>query len=161
MSDIRLAPVENARGRHEFLWKMLEERMAEPEVNISHQAMPTMVEHIHYVDNHPYRAWSLIELRGEWIGSVYLTQRNEIGIQIAKAHRGEGWGLLAVRRMMSIYEPLPGRAGERPRRFVANINPKNAASIAMFKSLGAELIQHTYQLPERGAANGQITEAAA
>jgi len=158
MDPLRFIPItRNLDGRHEFLWKLLEER--EDYVNISHERMPTMVEHIRYIDeDNPYRVRYVLALGTKWIGVMYLTVRNEVGIQICRAHRGEGWGLEALRWLISCHDPLPGKAGIVPNRFVANINPENVASIALFKRLGAELIQHTYQLPERGAANGQIEE---
>ncbi len=34
-----------------------------------------------------------------------------------------------------------------PRRYLANINPRNDASIAMFQGLGFTHIQNTYELP--------------
>ncbi len=158
MADITLRPVDGAGpGTHEFLWNLLLER--EPYTSISHREMPAMKAHIAFVDAHPYRAWYIIWLRDERIGTVSLTKRNEIGIQIARAHRGKGWGRQAVQRMISLHRPIAAEPSEIPAAFVANVNPENKASIALFESLGARLIQHTYQLPERGAEQDGQTQS--
>lgn len=128
-----------------FLYDLIRERMTEPEVNIS-ATMPTMQEHRKFVASHPYRCWYLIEHDGRYIGYVSATDRNEIGIVLAKAHRAAGHGPEAVRMLMEKHKPLVAIPSKRSGRWLANINPANERSIRMFSSLGFELIQHTYAL---------------
>lgn len=156
MADITLIPVDARRpGDIEFLWQLLLERSRSPEMNISHQKMPSMREHVAYVDNYPYRAWYAIWLQGERIGTVSLSHRNEIGIYITPEHRGSGWGRQAVKRLLHQHLPLPENPGRCPGYFVANVNPANTASIALFESLGATHIQSTYRMPQPGEDHGE------
>lgn len=144
--DIDLLSVRDLRGAPEFLWALLLERTAHPEQNISHHEMPSMKEHLQFVADHPYRIWEIIVYRGQWVGVVSITPRNEIGIQILPEFRRRGFARAAVQRLLRRYSPT-GEASIASENFVANINPKNAASIALFTGLGAELIQVTYKLP--------------
>ena len=50
--------------------------------SISHTVLPSYADHVDFVTNHPYRAWYLIEVREEYIGSIYLTYQNTIGINL-------------------------------------------------------------------------------
>jgi RimJ/RimL family protein N-acetyltransferase len=118
-----------------LLYKLLEER--EPSMNISHRAMPTWPEHCKFIAGQPYSAWYLIKSEGAYIGAVYLTRSNEIGVGILVRWRGLGFGPRAVRALMRKH----GR-----RRYLANINPLNKQSIEMFQHMGFLLIQQTYAL---------------
>lgn len=136
-----------AAGAVEFLFELIQERMTEPEVNIS-ATMPTIEQHRQFVHRRPYRAWYLIENDdGERVGYVSVTDRNEIGIVLLKAHRRKGYGSAAVLELMRQVEPLPPVPSVRRGAWIANINPANKASIAMFESLGARHIQNTYEVP--------------
>jgi RimJ/RimL family protein N-acetyltransferase len=120
-------------GRH--LYRLMEERT--DKVNISHRAMPSWAAHVKFVQSKPYRAWYLIEVDGEMVGATYLSRQDEIGVFLFQAHRGRGIGPKAVAALMK----------RHPRkRFLANINPRNKGSIAMFESMGFHHIQNTYEL---------------
>ena len=117
-----------------ILYDLLRER--EPVVNISHIEMPTWQQHLAYIASEPYPAWYLIEV-DKFVGAVYLTDRNEIGVFVLKTHQGKGHGPKAVKLLMELH----------PRdRFIANINPGNERSIKAFTKLGFTHIQNTYAL---------------
>src|SRR5215467_807960 len=118
-----------------FLWAMLETR--DPKVNISHKRMPTLDEHAKFVLNHPYRCWYIILQNGKWVGNIYLTKENEIGINLVPEARGLGIGTQAVRQLMS---------KKGPGRYLANISPGNVDSQLFFEFLGFKLIQYTYEM---------------
>lgn len=129
-----------------ILWNLLEERTAEQ--SISHKGMPTAEEHLAFVSKPPYRIWYLIKADEEYVGSLYLTPRNEIGIAIFKDKQGMGYGKAAVQKLMARWgKALAGRRIGLPKGFVANINPANERSAQFFKSMGFELVQHSYFLP--------------
>jgi RimJ/RimL family protein N-acetyltransferase len=141
---LRLLNAYENREAEAILWRLLEER--EPHQNISHRRMPTPEEHRAFIASRPYAAWYLIEvvtdcvdtvaLITEIAGAVYLTRDNEIGVGILKRFRGFGYGREAVRALMA----------KHPNgRFLANINPANESSRAMFESLGFRHIQNTYE----------------
>ena len=109
----------------DFLYQLLAER--EPSESISHRVMPTFEEHIRFVESQPYRMWFIAEQEGQRVGAVYLSRARELGIAISKAQRGRGLGSLALSAML--LRVSPGRV-------LANINPANEASIALFRKHG-------------------------
>jgi RimJ/RimL family protein N-acetyltransferase len=123
----RLAP--------QFLYQLLQER--KPYVNISHCVMPNWQQHCKFIARRPYSAWYLVKSGTEYVGAVYLTAANEIGVSILARWHGLGLGPRAVRTLMRKH----GR-----RRYLANINPRNKRSIRMFRQMGFKIIQETYEL---------------
>lgn len=130
---------------------MLQERT--PDVNISHRKMPSWERHVEYVNKHveqtvifdgdgrllfePHRYWFLVESKpGGIVGQVYLTARNEIGIQIFWAQQRRGYGSAALDALLEVAGP-----GE----YLANVNPKNKPSAHLWLSRGFSLVQHTYR----------------
>lgn len=149
MDEIRLVDVAAAAEAEEVLWQLLRERP--PEANISHRHLPTREEHARFVASHPYRSWYLIQAGAPptFVGGCYLTRHNEIGIAILQAYQRRGFARAAVLELLRTHDPLPAIAGERRGRFVANVAPGNAASQRFFASLGATVVQHTYEIRPR------------
>jgi RimJ/RimL family protein N-acetyltransferase len=119
-----------------FLYSLLSERLAKPNINISHQRMPTYTEHVTFIKSHPYAAWYIIKVGHDLAGSIYLTDRNEVGIFIADGFRGRGIGKQALETLRTLH-PYG--------TFYANINPKNVASINFFTGMGYEIVQYTFK----------------
>jgi len=146
LPDIELQRVKRGDERaKQILFELLRERPRG--TSISHQRMPTWLEHSRFVDSDPYRCWYLImepDAIGATVGACYLTMNNEIGVAIFKAHSGQGYARAALQELMRAWEPLPIEPGKRAGRFLANINPKNQESINLFKSLGFEEHQVTF-----------------
>jgi RimJ/RimL family protein N-acetyltransferase len=118
-----------------LLYRLLEER--EPRVNISHRAMPSWTQHCRFIARRPYSAWYLIKSRSDYVGAIYLSAMNEIGVTILARWRGFGFGPRAIRLLMR----------KHPRkRYLANINPRNVKSIRIFRRMGFRIIQQTYEL---------------
>lgn len=145
-------------------WQLLLER---PMIaNISHGSMPDPDRHVAFVQDHPYRVWYVIEsdvVRNPQphrhpVGTVLATHGNEIGIAILKSWQRRGYAARAIIWMMENLPPLQAIVGVRRGVWIANVAPGNMASRALFERLGAEVVQYTYQLPERGAADGQEAE---
>lgn len=118
-----------------FLYKLLLERS--PKVNISHKTMPSYKKHVNFVKSEPYSKWYIVLNNNKKIGSVYLTNINEIGISLEKEFdknqiKNEVLKLLMI---------------ENPRkRYLVNISPKNTKSINFFKKKGFNFVQYTYEL---------------
>jgi len=132
---IKLRNVYSVPDAERYLYRLMEERT--DAVNISHRAMPTWSAHVKFVRSKPYKAWYLIEADGEIAGATYLSKQDEIGIFLFQLYRGRGIGPKAVAALM--------RRHPR-RRFLANINPRNEGSVAMFEGMGFRHIQNTYEL---------------
>ena len=123
-----------------FLYDLLKERLKHPEQNISHKKLPTLEQHIDYVNSQMYNCqmWDIVTYEDdptECIGTVYLTDRGEIGLHIAEKHQGKGFGTKIIERLLGAY---PGED------FYANINPNNKRSKKFFEKFGFSLVQHTY-----------------
>lgn len=119
-----------------LLYRLLEERSAE--VNISHRTMPSWRRHLAFIRARPYRAWYLIRVGETFVGAVYLSKQNEIGVFILRACQGRGYGPEAIRLVMARHRGV--------KRFLANINPRNRRSIELFTDLGFRHVQNTYEL---------------
>src|SRR5260221_9571855 len=111
------------------LYQLLQERT--PEQSISHKEMPSWEEHVEYIAKRPVPHWYLIEAGGPWVGSIYLSRRREIGVQIFRQEQRKGYGKWAVAELMRMH----------PGEFYANINPANFYSRSFFNQMGFELIQ--------------------
>ena len=133
---ITLINVYYEENRHAILYDLLSERT--PEQSISHKELPDYPEHVEFVESLPYKTWCFIHSSKEndYVGTVYLTRQNEIGVFIFKKYQGNGYGPVAVKELMD--------ANEGP--FLANVNPQNTASARMFEWLGFKHIQDTFQL---------------
>lgn len=120
----------------QVLYDLLAER--EVDESISHNMMPTYAEHEAFVRRVPYREWCIVyNDRNEAIGSFYMTfVRNEVGIAIFKKYRRKGYATAILKRVVE----TNGEVG-----ILANINPRNNKSIALFEGLGFKLIQQTYE----------------
>lgn len=131
-------------GAIEFLYELLLERPRE--ANITHKKDPKYVQHMVFVKAKPYWRWWLLQDRKTWVGSLYVTDRNELGIFIKKDHFRKGYAREALRVLRATITPLGAVIGVRPSYFVANVAPDNAASHALFLDAGGVVIQQTYRL---------------
>jgi RimJ/RimL family protein N-acetyltransferase len=109
-----------------FLYELLRQRDIDT-VSLSHRVMPTVEDHIEFYRSKPYRWWYIIMADGERVGTIYLTPRDEIGIDIRNFGKRKGYGSWAVQELMRRHHSD---------KFLANINPKNTASLEMFRSVG-------------------------
>lgn len=119
----------------DFLYELLSERTSIE--SISHKKLPTKKQHVKFVNSNPYSKWYIIKLNNAKIGSVYLTQINEIGISIIKKFESQNIRQLIL---LKLFEKNPQE------RYLANINPKNKDLKLFFKKNGFKLIQYTYEL---------------
>ena len=120
-----------------FLYDLLKER--KPNVNISHEKMPTYVQHIKFIESKPYSKWYIIKFGNKKIGSVYLSKQNEIGIFIIKDMHSKKLGTSILKALIE---------KNHRKRYLANINPKNKKLIGFFKKNGFKLLQYTFELKQ-------------
>jgi RimJ/RimL family protein N-acetyltransferase len=146
--EIRLVDVYEVPEAAELLYRLMQERPAESA--IAHRRTPSMEEHRAFMAAKPYRAWCLVNAGASpqsiYVGAVTLTPNNEVGVFILREFQRRGYARAALIELMRAYKPMPGIAAVRPGHFVANVNPKNEASIALFTSLGGRHIANTYEL---------------
>jgi len=121
----------------QFLYELLKER--DPSINISHKQLPSYQDHTRFVSSNPYFVWNIIYYDSTKIGSIYLTNDDEIGIFIRKDIQGQGFGGIALEGFLKTY----------PRKkYKANINPMNYRSLEFFEKHGFKSIQVTFERNE-------------
>ncbi len=136
-SSVRLVDVYRVKEAAKILYRLLAARPGR--VNISHRKLPSFKKHQAFIKSKPYKVWYLIRSAGPgFVGAIYVTKQDEIGVHIFKECRGKGCGRQAVNLLMKRHR--------RVKRFLANINPKNSRSIQFFKDLKFRHIQNTYEL---------------
>ena len=113
---------------------------------ISHNRMPSLNAHTKFVGSKPYDCWYIVVVHDTAVGAISATFNNEISIGIFKKYRRQRYALRALQMFVDSTDPLPAIPGKRSGRWLANINPKNKASIALFKRLGFKHLQNTYAL---------------
>ena len=133
IGNIKLKSVKKSDAM--FLYNLLNER--DPNNNISHVKMPTLKQHIKFMNSKPYAKWHIIYLDNEKVGSIYLTKQNEIGIYISKKFAFEK---ILSEALEIIIEKNPGK------KLFANTSPRNIELQRFFNKKGFKLIQHTYEL---------------
>ena len=122
-------------GKDKLLYQLLKERPAL--MNISHQRMPGFAEHCRFVNSKPYREWYFVRRGSRIIGSVYLTQLNEIGMFLFKPFRARGFERQVLKKII---------ASPPKKRLLVNLSLKNEFYRKIFISLGFKHIQNTYCL---------------
>lgn len=145
---LTLQSVYRDRKAIDILYELLRIRSTEddPHTNISHRRLPPMHDHAEFYYSKPYRLWFLIKVDGQSAGSLSVTRNNEIGIVLFPAWRGRGIAKQALQMLIARHKPLPASPSRRNGGWLANINPRNARSIALFEGLAFKHIQNTYEL---------------
>lgn len=116
-------------GDSQFLYDLLAER--EDHQNISHKKMPIWEGHIAFIKSNPYKEWFVIN---ENMGVVYITQLNEVGLQIKKEFQRKGLGSEVLKHLRKTYPKL-----------LFNVNPDNQKAINFLNKNGInKIIQVTY-----------------
>lgn len=151
LPTVELIDVYDGQGLHPAALDILHQVLLErtPEQNISHRGTPTFEQHRQFVTRRPYRAWYLVmapEQTRAFVGAVYATSRNELGVFILQAWQKRGYGPAALTEFMRRHQPLDRITGKRRDCWLANIAPGNARSKSLFERLGFRKVQETYAL---------------
>lgn len=126
------------------LYRLLSERPVEN--RISHEKMPSRDEHLVFLLSRPFRYWYLIEVNGDYVGALEVTELNEIGVAIFREHQRKGYAREALKLFLLRHEPLPSIPAKRNRRWLANIAVGNEGSKEFFRKSGFKPLQETWSL---------------
>ena len=139
-TQLSLVKVTGASRQIATLYRLLSARVH----RISHLRIPTRDEHYAFVRSHPYRAWYLIKLANRYIGTVYFTELNNIGIFVipsAQQHLKK-----AIKLALHKHKPLSGIKSVRTNFFDFNVAPGDLALSEALEALGARCVQMTYSI---------------
>lgn len=131
---------------NEWLYYILIDRLKYPEKNISHVKLPSKLEHFLFVKSKPYLYWFIVlksymclrahTTRKYMIGSTYLTENGELGINLLNKYDNFKNFRDIYLRMKSIHS-IPDFIC----RLQMNVNPKNIKRIKYLKSLNFKLLK--------------------
>ena len=112
--------------------------------NISNIENTSYEEHLYFVKNNPYRKWYLIKNKSNYIGTLYISNHNIIGINILNSND------MFLRNIYNFaitsHKPLPEIKSVRTKYFCINVNPDNKTLINFLESTGALHVQNTYRI---------------
>ena len=128
------------KNHYKILYDILNKR----NFNISHQKETSFEEHMLFVNNHPYRKWFLISDEKKFIGTIYLTFENQIGIHFIVKNQIVAKKTISL--IFKMFKPLPPIPSVRNENFLINISPKNYFIKKILEELDAILIQETYSI---------------
>ena len=117
-----------------FLYKVLSCR--DETENISHVVMPTYEEHIEFVHSNPYKKWCVVFIDDQRVGSIYLSESNEIGMFTLPEFRD-------IIKMEETYEEFI-QSINVPSKVFINVSPKNENLKRLVRRMGFTHIQDTY-----------------
>ena len=139
-NKLKLIKIDFSDHHKKELFKLLQER----NFSISHNKDVSYKQHSKFVDNHPYRAWFLIEFSNLIIGSIYISTDNSLGIDLSSKNLIQIQGVLNI--LFKKYKPLKGINSVRNKFFFINVSEKNNNLKQALKRLGYSPIQISYQL---------------
>lgn len=140
--DIQLVSVKKSDSHAKILFETLKKRKNK----ISHDILPSYVEHKNFVLNHPYRAWYIIKADDEIVGNAYLLKNNCVGITVVKKSRRVTPAVIEI--ILNKYKPLKAIKSVRPGNFVFNVSPNSKDYIQILEQMGARLVQMTFAFDE-------------
>lgn len=124
----------------ECLYKLLKDK----QFNISHNKLPSFIDHKKFVQKNPYRKWFLIYMNNLVSGSVYLTYENFIGINLPSNESDIYFEILNY--IFKNFEPLHEIKSIRNKYFLVNTNKDNINLINAIERHLMKEIQRTYIL---------------
>ena len=136
--EIFLERVDGEASQIDVLYDLLKNRI----YNISHEAMPTLEQHTDFVLSEPYRAWFLVFIDDQPIGSVYLQDDNSIGMNLAE----QSLPLVdaCLRFVFDNFQPMQGKLSRVRKDFHINVPNENNELKSILSELDLAPVQVTY-----------------
>jgi len=144
--DIQLVDVYSECSAPEILWGLLKDRLNTSCGNISHKDMPEYHEHIEFYAGIPYKYWDLIRSNNKFIGAIYLSYNNEIGLHLFTEFNNKEIKYSVLQYFLSKYKPLYEVKGVRRDCFLVNLGPEDSETKEVLERFNFRHIQNTYAL---------------
>ncbi len=113
--------------------------------SISHARIPSFADHQKFVSAHPYRAWYLIFISYECVGSVYVNTDNTIGLNV-KEGKVSDCLIPALNFIKQNHRPLSPIDSIRNKNFTTNVPPSNIELIKELEKANSKVLQITYSI---------------
>ncbi len=111
---------------------------------ISSSELPDFKKHKNFVLNHPYRSWFLVSEKNLFVGSIYLTFQNVIGIYLNEEKLDNFEDCLNCIR--ENFFPLDFIPSVRNSNFLINVSSQNNYYEKLLLNYGAKEIEKTFIL---------------
>ena len=116
--------------------------------NISHEKIPEIEEHAHFVSRHPYRAWYVVTDNKCVIGNVYVQFDNSIGLNCTVDITEQKISII-LNMIMSKLSPLDAIPSVRYENYSLNVASSNGLLQKKLSNLGLVETQRTYVLDKK------------
>lgn len=141
MADIEFEKIAPTEAQIVALYDLLLKRKH----TISHKAVPSFEDHAAFVNVHPYRAWYLVLVGDQAIGTFYISNENTVGINITDSS-DEALIDNICSHIIAEYAPLPEIKSVRGPAFAINVAPDNEFLINALERLNKKVLQISYSL---------------
>ena len=123
-----------------ILYELLNQRIH----SISHENMPSFLEHEKFVLSNPYRVWYLIFSKTKCVGSFYIQDDNSIGLNTKKLDVQKL--NFCINYIKTNYCPLPEEKSKIPDYFYLNVPHSDKNYLSMLDKLNLKPIQTSFKL---------------
>ena len=114
------------------------------EAKISAADILSFEEHEKFVENHPYRYWFLLKIKTRYVGTVYVTYENQLGVFLTEQFQDLFEDVLKY--IIRAFDPLPALPSSRASGFSLNVSANDKECLRKFDKLGISPYQFTFKL---------------
>ena len=140
--SIVIEPVDKSKNHKKLLFELFKKR--NKETRISSSSRLSFQVHEKFVETNPYRYWFLVKKDSNFIGSVYVTYENFIGIFLVDKHIDKLESVIRI--IKNQCKPLQAIPSVRNMGFSINVSIENKILADELQKMGANLIQKTYAI---------------
>ena len=132
-----------------YLYQLLQER--DSSITITQKNLPTTIEHKMFIKNQiksingnkneilkmkqdPYDGWYIIRSENLDLGSIWIEENGNIGLQIQKQYQNLGIGVIAFKKIQILHEK---------KIYKTTVSHQNQNSIKFCEKMGFELKEKT------------------
>ena len=137
---IKLEEIKFTKEHFQITYELLKQRKH----FISHRSMPSYEEHCNFIRSKPYRYWYLVKIDNQFIGTLYLSIFNTIGININEPHIAIVGDL--IKKIVETHEPLKEIKSTINSKFTINVPITNEKIINELEKIGLSRIQISYSI---------------
>ena len=132
-----------------YLYQLLQER--DSSITITQKNLPTIIEHKIFIENQiksingnkneilkmeqdPYDGWYIIRSENLDLGSIWIEENGNIGLQIQKQYQNLGIGVIAFKKIQILHEK---------KIYKTTVSHQNQNSIKFCEKMGFKLKEKT------------------
>ena len=140
----KIVQITKSLSHKKVLYSLFVQRPSQ--TKISAKDTLTFEEHEKFVESHPYRYWFLIKIKTNYVGTVYVTYDNHLGIFLTKEFQELFEDV--IRYILENFDPLPAIPSSRSSGFNINVSANDKEYLKKFSQLGIYPYQFTFKLAE-------------